>query len=292
MPIEATNCPSCGTTISARFCPNCGEKRLSEGDLSIGHYVHELLHGLTHADGKLLRSLRAVLLRPGELSLAYMEGRRMRYMRPVSLFLLLNLVYFLLPLFETFNTSLGSQLHFQPYSVWATNLVKTVLERTGASENDFTVTYLAHSSSNAKLLLILMVFLLAPVFELVYFRRTRHGSGQVAFAFEAMCFNLLLPTILLSVLIYVAVFLLQLVGVHLDEMLSDDFFGVIALVLNLYLFYSAGHRFYHCSVADSAWRAIAAFTGLFLVLNVYRLLLFVFTTEQVWYMLDHGGAHP
>jgi hypothetical protein len=119
----------------------------------------------------------------------------------------------------------------------------------------------------------------------------RYASGHVTFAFETMVFNLLLPTILLSVLIYLVVVVLELAGVHMGELLGDDAFGVIAAILNLYLFFNAGRRFYGCTIAGSAWRAAVAFIGLAFVLNAYRLLLFLATTLQVWIALGRGVHH-
>lgn len=47
-------------------------------------------------DGKLARTLRVLLRRPGELTLAALEGRRARYVSPVRLYLLCSLLYFLI----------------------------------------------------------------------------------------------------------------------------------------------------------------------------------------------------
>jgi hypothetical protein len=47
-------------------------------------------------DGKLLRTLRLLLCRPGELTLASLEGRRARHISPVRLYLLCSLFYFLI----------------------------------------------------------------------------------------------------------------------------------------------------------------------------------------------------
>lgn len=280
-------CPSCGKPRTGRFCTHCGEKVLLAGDLSLRHYLGELVHGFTHADGKVLKTLRTLVAKPGELSLAYMEGRRRSYMKPVALFLVLNLVYFLFPLFETFNTSLNSQLHMQPYSGLARNMMESVLKRTGAEAAAFGAAYAAHSSPNAKLMLILMVFMLAPLFGLIYWRRTPYASGHVAFGFEAMAYNLLVPTIGLGILFFVLGDIVRHMGESARAIYNDGVIGLIAVALNLWFFYQAGRRFHRCTGLGSAWRALLAVGALVIALNAYRFILFVVTTWQVNGELGH-----
>ena len=47
-------------------------------------------------DGRLLSSIRALLLKPGLLTHEFLEGRRVRYISPVRLYLSASVVYFLL----------------------------------------------------------------------------------------------------------------------------------------------------------------------------------------------------
>jgi hypothetical protein len=47
-------------------------------------------------DGRLLATVRALLLRPGLLTLQFLEGRRVRYISPLRLYLSASVIYFLL----------------------------------------------------------------------------------------------------------------------------------------------------------------------------------------------------
>lgn len=91
----AQPCPECGTPIDRRFCPACGERRLDASDLRLGALIREGVEDAVNLDGRFPRTLRDLLLRPGELTRAWVEGRRMRYARPLTLFLTLNVVFFL-----------------------------------------------------------------------------------------------------------------------------------------------------------------------------------------------------
>lgn len=91
-------CPSCGATGTLAFCPQCGEHAVHEGDLSLPHLTHDFLHEFTHLDGKIWRTLRALLLQPGLLTSEYWAGRRGLWIRPLRLFLVISaLTLFLAP---------------------------------------------------------------------------------------------------------------------------------------------------------------------------------------------------
>lgn len=88
------SCANCGAALTGRYCAACGQKRFVEADRRFGHLLRQLVHAATDLDGRFWGSLRALLFRPGLLSRDYIAGRRKRWMSPIALFLLVNLVYF------------------------------------------------------------------------------------------------------------------------------------------------------------------------------------------------------
>lgn len=88
------SCPNCDSPHVASFCAECGERQPSRADYSTRHLVTEAVHELANVDGRLWRSVVALLSRPGFLTAEYFAGRRGRYMRPFSLFVLLNVAFF------------------------------------------------------------------------------------------------------------------------------------------------------------------------------------------------------
>jgi uncharacterized protein DUF3667 len=63
-------------------------------DRSFRHYFDVVTNFLTHFDSKGYRSLWYLLTRPGFLSLEYLRGSKVRYAKPLSLFISLNIVYY------------------------------------------------------------------------------------------------------------------------------------------------------------------------------------------------------
>ncbi|MEO8622933.1 MAG: DUF3667 domain-containing protein [bacterium] len=94
--LDDTWCANCGKGPVAAYCAACGQKRMTEHDLTVSGFLHDTVHEFTSLDGRLLATLGALLLRPGLLAREYFAGRGSRYMKPLSLFVLLNLVFFII----------------------------------------------------------------------------------------------------------------------------------------------------------------------------------------------------
>ncbi len=103
-------CRNCGAPVTDAYCGACGQKRFDESDRRLGHLAAQCFELLTDLDGRLWGSLRALVLRPGVLDRDYMSGRRRRWLPPLTLYLLANLVYFVAPLRADFDLSFASQV--------------------------------------------------------------------------------------------------------------------------------------------------------------------------------------
>ena len=90
---------------------------------------------------------------------------------PVSLFFIGNLIYFLIPILETFDSSLYVQTQMMPYKSWIMPSVEGRLADRSISMDEYAVAYNAASTSNAKLLLITMVFLISIGFAVVAMKK-------------------------------------------------------------------------------------------------------------------------
>ena len=120
-----------------------------------------------HVDGRVLKSFRLLLRQPGQLTIDYLRGRRKPYVRPVELFLLANLLYFLIQPFTgfaAFTTPLSTHLAGPGTILWEGLAERMVARRLAERQIPF-ATYehdfneMAHLQG--KSLLILMVPLFA-----------------------------------------------------------------------------------------------------------------------------------
>jgi len=62
---------------------------------SVRHLVHEFVKDIVSFDSRILRTVRALVIEPGELPLAFREGRTQRYMPSVRLYFFVSLLFFL-----------------------------------------------------------------------------------------------------------------------------------------------------------------------------------------------------
>ena len=80
--------------MTGRFCANCGQRREHEIH-SIWHFTQEATEDLTHADSRLWSTIIALLFKPGLLTREFLAGKRVKYLPPLRLYLVLSVLFFL-----------------------------------------------------------------------------------------------------------------------------------------------------------------------------------------------------
>jgi hypothetical protein len=98
-PADAATCATCGTALAGRFCHACGQERVATGGAG---YLRRAVADALSIDGKTLRSVRDLLLRPGFLTLEFMAGRTVRHTQPAQLYLLAAALFFLVNAYRPF----------------------------------------------------------------------------------------------------------------------------------------------------------------------------------------------
>jgi hypothetical protein len=302
-------CENCATPLAGAFCHACGQKRLGAGDRRLAHLLGEALHKLTDVDGTLLRSLRLLIFRPGWLSREYMDGRRVRYSSPISLFLLANLLYFLSPAMSDFNLPFADQVPRQVarlavdpaapdapqrlsrrqgegggqlHSPWTSPLVARKLAVRQASEPGYDMVRLARDYDReagivGKVLIIAHVPVIALALAAVYWQRRRYFAEHFVVALHAFTFLLLFAQGVLAPLDWL--------GTHFDVALPPPFGHVLAYALLAwvlaYLLFAARNAY------RTGWLgAVPGFVALVLGLGIanivfYRALQFVVTLALI-----------
>jgi hypothetical protein len=104
---------------------------------TVREFLRDAVRSMLAADGRTWRSLRDVIIRPGALTRAYFDETRARYIHPIELFLLANLIFFViggLTRNHMLTTSLQSQLCCQRHSPVAKRMFYSHMRelRTGA----------------------------------------------------------------------------------------------------------------------------------------------------------------
>ena len=117
--IQPARCKNCDAVLLGRFCVNCSQA----ADVHVPstmELMHELLEGLTHSDSRLWRTLKYLWFKPGKLTQEFVAGRRVAYLPPFRLYLVLSVIFFLIASFAHYN---GEVIRFDhPENSPASNL--------------------------------------------------------------------------------------------------------------------------------------------------------------------------
>lgn len=110
-----TTCKNCGQHFKGHFCHNCGQPA-STHDINFHFLWHDIQHGFFHFDNGIFYTARQLFTRPGHSIREFIEGKRVRHFKPISLVILLATVYGLLshifhlnPIYEISFTGLESE---------------------------------------------------------------------------------------------------------------------------------------------------------------------------------------
>ena len=85
-------CKNCGKDAHGKYCASCGQ-RTSVSKVTFRETIHDLVDTLFTIDAPLLTTLKLLLVNPGTLFTEYINGKRKKYYRPVTFFILMTLIY-------------------------------------------------------------------------------------------------------------------------------------------------------------------------------------------------------
>lgn len=269
---------------------------LNVADLSTWHFIKQAFSDITNLDGRFYKSFGLLLKRPGYLANAYFTGRRQPYLKPLQMFLIANLIYFLVqPLtsYNTLNTTLNSHMYRQYYSEDANieSVVKERIAREGISFEQFELLFNQRSSSYAKSFIFIQVPLFALLLFILFGRSRGHYIHHLIFSLHYYAF---VSLYVYSAFLFIygwslqgglALFLRDYIETGAHGTLVGEVVRVISELstqpLNFIYLYLATRRFYNepriiCLIKSG----LLTFSILYIIF-LYRYLLFWITFYSV-----------
>jgi len=268
LPTDPHVCKSCGNSFTGYYCNQCGEKIILPQDRSFRKLLSGILVSLTFADSKFLKSLKLVVLNPGFLSKEFAEGRRVKYLQPMSLFFLLNLIYFIFPIIQLFSATLRTQLN----SIHARYTVTSLAAKMNAlgirDIKSFALIYDQKTAGLAKMMVIVFAIIVSLPLNAFYRKRNRFFTDHVTWSVELVCFNLFVNALVLSLVMRVFA-----IGAFINEWVLT----IILLATNLYFIIRSGFTFYEDRGVKLVIRSLLMIGIMKIALEVYRAILFYMT---------------
>jgi len=105
-----TACLNCETPLIGPHCHNCGQH--AHIHRTILAFLHDLLHGALHFEGKIWRTLPLLVFRPGSLTRRYIAGERARFVSPMALFLFA--IFLMFGVFQAIGLTTPSEISAPP----------------------------------------------------------------------------------------------------------------------------------------------------------------------------------
>lgn len=236
-------CANCDARLTGPYCAQCGQ-HAHVSARALGALLHDGWHVLTHLDGRLWRTLYALVAQPGRLTVEYFLDHRERYLPPVRLYLILSLVFF-----AFVNIDAGRIMAGGPAAAaapteaagcqqiagadtvarWLRNVCQRVADDNGAS-------LLAAMRKNVPRMMFVFLPVLAAVLKLLYWRPRRLYVEHLVFFLHS----------------HAAMFIAILAMLLADWLSSavpavDELLGLVLLALTLYIpwyLYRAMRTFY------------------------------------------------
>jgi Protein of unknown function (DUF3667) len=269
-------CPTCNKKVSTPFCAWCGEQPLSARHLTLRDLALQTASQFSSVDSKLLRSLRWLVLRPGVLSIAYIQGRRKGFVGPIQLFLIANLIFIAMQsLTQTniFSSPLQSHLFHQDWSAFARSLVLERLAKSHQTLSEYMPLFDQAAVLHAKSMIILMVVAFAIFLPITFHDSRRPFAAHIVFSLHLYSFLLLLFCVSLAI----AFVDRALGGTGLASGLLDKSVSLFHLVgCAVYLHLAMG-RVYRTRGAMRIAKAITLSVIISVLVLSYRFAIFLIT---------------
>ncbi|MCC6725853.1 MAG: DUF3667 domain-containing protein [Saprospiraceae bacterium] len=279
-PALDNTCASCGTALQGKYCHACGEKQLDpHHDFSVLHFLEETFESFTHLDSKVIRSYKNLFFRPGFLCAEFMAGRRVRYMKPVPLFLVASVLFYLF--FPTtssffsnpadmcrgyeFNNRVSNTLHLNMPNLLAIK----AKEKNMVAEELIGDEFRHHAASKAKTWLFFLVPIWGLVLWALFGRKYKWLVPHLVFALHGVAFFILFDLISLAVM--------SAVGF---KSLGDRFVLYLAIAFTIYCVIAI-RTAYGMGRAGSVLTGLLSAVAFFALLAIYRQLI---TYWAIWEM--------
>jgi hypothetical protein len=249
-------CTNCGDPRVATYCANCGEQQPGHHDLTVGHFFHEVMHEVLHLDGKMWRTLRVLITRPGQLTVEYFAGQKKQSIGPLRLYLTIFALQFIA--FTAYKpAAMYSVATFMKFD--SNHALTAMMEKKAAKHHLPLEQYEDRIDErwhkNLSMLQLGNILGIALALKIIYVRRNRTLAEHLVFAAHVLSFTYLVS---LATWPFYAIS-----GVHPG--LQQRLVSGSHIIVNIIYLFLAQRRYYGQSNGKSAFKTALAYVGIYVV---------------------------
>ena len=274
---EIVQCVSCGSNLHGSFCSHCGERKLDPELRKIRHLLGDFVTELTSFDGKFIKSFFNLVFIPGKNEFNFHRGARVQYLKPISLFLLINIIFVAFMPLTDFYVSFNDQ-QSQIYSPYILEWIQSNVTASGLSEQDFESKYNQAVKILARSIIIIGVPFLVPFVVLLFNNEKYSLSDHFVFSLNVYGWWLLWMLISWWFSIAIVYLFLSIFDFNLSPFMI--FGPLMPIGLLLYLFLAIRKMYEH-----TWWLALLKipiiFIGLMFSHIMFRLVQLILTMWTV-----------
>lgn len=198
---DVAHCTNCNAPLTGDYCSACGQSRRSPL-VSLRAFTGEIIDQAVSLDSRLLRSLHALMLRPGHLTREHIDGRRIRYTAPFQIYLLAAAFFFFIASLRPFiwvDTERLSFVAVLPGMLLSNNVADGTLrqlQQSGTPIDVFAERFIDAVTALLPTFLIGSVLLFSIAVALLNHRRQRYFVAHAVFAIHWTAFYLIVSALL------------------------------------------------------------------------------------------------
>lgn len=269
---QVNQCPSCSTPITGEYCSHCGEAVLTSQNRKLSHLVGDFLQSITKIDGKLLRTLGCLCFKPGVYDNHYHLGARNQYIKPISLFLLVNVLFVsFIPINDFFLMFLDQR--GQIYYPWVKDWVDANVAQSGLALKEYGSRYNQMVKVLARSIIITSVPFFMIFVVLIFNNRRYYLSDHLVFSLNTYAF-FMLAMLVFWFIAQSIVSLFEMIDIEIT--IIPIFTGLMGVSFFAYLSFAA-LKMYQVKTWTLIWRIPLLFIGIAASHMIYRLIQLVAT---------------
>lgn len=242
-------CKNCGETLKGKYCFECGEKVVETNDFSLKTMLGEVVDGIFNIDSKVYQTFLNLLFKPGKLTSKYIEGIRKPFMKPIQVFLITNILFFLL-LTQADILRIPAKYYFND---GIKEKVFELVQNSGKTEIQLSQEYDSISTNFSKGAVIIFVPLLGVILWVLFYKNNFLFGMHLIFAMHYLSFFFLSCLLAITVnrfgnravqifitLTNVLFLILAIKQVYKNSLFISIFKSIIIIIS--FVFLTAGYR--------------------------------------------------